>query len=146
MRWLIFLGIMFMSTLTHAQQIKDTLHNGVVIEKDIRLALLETKKAEINKRAAEARKPISGFRVQVLNTTNRTEVLNAKSKLLALYPEHKTYLIYQSPYFKLRIGNFSERSEADKMRKELGKIFTTGVFIIPVDIESKSAEKEEKNK
>ncbi|MFZ9718238.1 MAG: hypothetical protein ACO3BD_02685, partial [Chitinophagaceae bacterium] len=92
MRWHIFIGIMFVSTLTNAQQIQDTLQNGVVIEKDIRLALLETKKAEINKRAAEARKPIRGFRVQVLNTTNRTEVLNAKSKLLALYPEHKTYL------------------------------------------------------
>lgn len=145
MRWLIFTGIMFVSTLTNAQQIQDTLQSGVVIEKDIRLALLETKKAEINKRAAEARKPIRGFRVQVLNTTNRTEVLNAKSKLLALYPEHKTYLLYQSPYFKLRIGNFSERSEADKMRKELLKLFTTGVFIIPADIEPKQAEKEEKN-
>lgn len=144
MRITLLLGMMFCCFAAFAQRIEDTLHNGVIIEKDIRLSLLEAKKAEINKKAADARKPVRGFRVQVLNTTSRNDVLNAKSKLLALYPEHKTYLLYQSPYFKLRIGNFTQRSEADALRKELMKLFPTGVFIIPADVEVKPAEKEEK--
>ena len=144
MRIALLLAMIFSSFAASAQRIEDTLHNGVIIEKDIRLSLLEAKKAEINKKAADARKPVKGFRVQVLNTTSRNDVLNAKSKLLALYPEHKTYLLYQSPYFKLRIGNFTERSEADALRKELMKLFPTGVFIIPADVEVKQADKEEK--
>lgn len=144
MRVIFVFGMMFYCLTAFAQRIEDTLHNGVIVEKDIRLTLIEAKKAEINKKASDARRTAKGFRIQVLNTSDRTEVLNAKSRLLALYPEHKTYLLYQSPYFKLRIGNFTQRSEADALRRELGKMFPTGVFIIPAEIELRPAEKEEK--
>lgn len=143
--FLVMVAINGATASAFAQQMKeDTLHNGIIIEKDYRLALLEAKKAEINKKAADARKPVRGFRIQVLNTTNRNEVLNAKARLLSLYPEHKTYLLYQAPYFKLRIGNFTERAEAEAFQKELSKIFTTGIFVIPSEIEVKPAEKEDK--
>ena len=70
--------------------------------------------------------------------------LAAKSKLLTLYPDQKTYLMYQAPYFKIRIGNFVERAEADDLKKELARMFPTGVFVIPSDIEYKAPpEKEE---
>ncbi|TWI81082.1 sporulation related protein [Lacibacter cauensis] len=132
------------SAATYAQMITDTVSNNVFVVKDSRIDLLAKKKAEINKKAADARRPTKGFRIQVLNTTDRTQALAAKSKLLAQYPEHKTYLLYQAPYFKLRIGNFVERNEADDLKKELAKMFPTGVFIIPSDIEYKAPpEKEE---
>lgn len=127
-----------------AQFVADTLTNGVIVLKDARLDLLLSKKAEINKKAVEAKKSSKGFRIQVLNTTDRTQALNAKSKLLSLYPEHKSYLMYQAPYFKLRIGNFSDRKEADDLKKQLSKLFPTGVFVIPSEIEAKpDKEKEE---
>jgi hypothetical protein len=125
-----------------AQFSSDTLPNGVIVLKDVRLDLLLSKKAEINKKAIEAKKSSKGFRIQVLNTTDRTQALNAKSKLLSLYPEHKSYLMYQAPYFKLRIGNFSDRKEADDLKKQLSRLFPTGVFVIPSEIEFKP-EKEE---
>lgn len=127
-----------------AQTINDTLSNGTIITKDARYNLLVEKKAEINKRAADYKKGTKGFRIQVLNTTDRTQALNAKAKLLSLYPEHKTYLMYQAPYFKLRIGNFDERKPAEDLKKELNKLFPTGVFVIPSEIEYKpEKEKEE---
>jgi hypothetical protein len=129
-----------------AQRVQDTLANGAVIVKDARYDLLSAKKAEINKKAAESKKPTKGFRIQVLNTTDRTQALNAKSKLLSLYPDHKTYLMYQAPYFKLRIGNFEDRKEADALKKELNRLFPTGVFVIPSEIEFKpEKEKEDTN-
>lgn len=134
----------FATSYLQAQKVKDTLANGAIVVKDARYDVLSAKKAEINKKAAESKKPNKGFRIQVLNTTDRNQALIAKSKLLSLYPDHKTYLMYQAPYFKLRIGNFEDRKGADALKKELNRLFPTGVFVIPSDIELKP-EKEDTN-
>lgn len=125
-----------------AQMVTDTISNTLYVVKDTRLDLLTKKKAEINKKAADSKKPNKGYRIQVLNTTDRNQALTAKSKLLSVYPEHKTYLMYQAPYFKIRIGNFVEKNDAENLKKELTKMFPAGVFIIPSEIEVK-AEKED---
>ena len=143
-KFILFCLIVSFTAVAHAQIVTDTVNNNVYVVKDSRIDLLAKKKAEINKKAADAKKPTKGFRIQVLNTTDRTQALAAKSKLLAQYPDHKTYLMYTAPYFKIRFGNFVERSEADELKKELAKMFPTGVFIIPSDIEYKAPpEKEE---
>nr|WP_294907219.1 SPOR domain-containing protein [uncultured Lacibacter sp.] len=136
--------IVFVAFMSKAQTVVDTVGSSVYVVKDSRLDLLVKKKAEINKKAADAKRPTKGFRIQVLNTTDRNQALAAKSKLLTLYPDQKTYLMYQAPYFKIRIGNFVERAEADDLKKELARMFPTGVFVIPSDIEYKAPpEKEE---
>jgi hypothetical protein len=135
------------ASLAKAQMITDSLHNGVVVVKDERMDLLLKKKAEINKKAAAGNKVSNkGFRIQVLNTTDRNQALAAKSKLLAIYPEHKTYLMYQAPYFKIRLGNFVEKREADALRRELNRMFPTGVFVIPSEIEVKPEREKEDSK
>lgn len=123
----------------------DTVGSNVFVMKDSRFDLLVKKKAEINKKAADAKKPNKGYRIQVLNTTDRNQALATKSKLLTLYPEQKTYLMYQAPYFKIRIGNFVEKGEADDLKKELARMFPTGVFVIPSDIEYKAPPEKEEN-
>jgi hypothetical protein len=133
----------FIAASLQAQMVSDTLNNGVIITKDARYDLLVGKKAEINKKATDVKKGTKGFRIQVLNTTDRTQALNAKSKLLSLYPEHKTYLMYQAPYFKIRIGNFENRKEADQLKRELNRLFPTGVFVIPSEIEFKPEKEKE---
>lgn len=148
MKQAVLLSVVMISAISvKAQMVTDTLANGIVITRDARYDALADKKAEINKKAADFKKGTKGFRIQVLNTTDRTQALNAKSKLLSLYPEHKSYLMYQAPYFKLRFGNFEERKDADALKKELNRLFPTGVFVIPSEIEYKpEKEKEETGK
>jgi hypothetical protein len=35
----------------------------------------------------------------------------------ASFPEEKTYVIFQSPNFKVRIGNFIKKEDADKFKE-----------------------------
>lgn len=135
---ILFSVIISFAAIAKAQMLVDTLSSTVHVVKDSRFDLLTKKKAEINKKAADARKPTKGFRIQVLNTTDRNQALAIKSKLLTQYPDHKTYLMYQAPYFKIRIGNFVEKGEADDLKRELARIFPTGVFVIPSEIEYKA--------
>lgn len=142
--FLLCLLIGFVS-FVHAQMVTDTINTTVFVVKDSRFDLLAKKKTEINKKAADARKPTKGYRIQVLNTTDRNQALKIKSKLLSMYPDQKTYLMYQAPYFKIRVGNFIERAEADELKKELSRFFPAGVFVIPSDIEGAKSEKDKED-
>lgn len=134
--------IVIAGTQVQAQMKRDTLGNGIIIIKDIRYDSLSRKKAEINKKATIARTPVRGFRLQIMNSTNRTEALDAKSKMLSLYPQHKLYLQYQAPYFKLRMGNFRQYGEAASLKKEINDLFPKGITIIPSNIEYKLEQEE----
>jgi hypothetical protein len=109
----------------------------IVVKKDPRLDVLTAKQAAINKRTGmmTSNGQYKGFRVQVLSTSDRTKALNTKAMLLTRFPEEKTYTVFQSPYFKIRIGNFLKKEDADAFRKMLSKLFPEGAFVVPDVIE-----------
>jgi len=73
---------------------------------------------------------VQGWRMQLSSNSDRTEVMNIKSTFLTQYPNTKTYLTYQQPYFKLRIGDFADKNEAYQFMKEINDNFK-GIFIVP---------------
>jgi hypothetical protein len=102
----------------------------VVVHKDPRIDELIKKKAAINKATKSGARTTRGYRLLVINTNNRDEAIAAKTKVYTYFPELKAYLQYQSPYFKLRAGNFKTREEAEKYRKAMNAMFPKGVFIV----------------
>jgi SPOR domain len=142
MKYLFFFFIIAFSKL-HAAAITDT----IVVDKDPRLDVLTAKQAMINKRSAQLTSAglYKGYRLQVTSTVNREEAFKAKTALLNRFPEQKTYLIFQSPYFKVRIGNFLKREEADKFRKQLTKQLPQAAYIVEDTIEYMPQEEELQN-
>ena len=111
---------------------------SVLIHKDPRIELLVKKQIQINEETSrEARRIGKGYRLLVVNTNNRDEAVAAKTKVYTFFPELKSYLIYQSPYFKLKVGNFKDKKEAEDYRERLQKYFPKGVFIMNDTIELK---------
>src|SRR5215207_6461062 len=111
---------------------------AVVVHKDPRIELLVKKQIQINEETSrESRRTGKGYRLLVINTNQRDEAVAAKTKVYTFFPELKSYLIYQSPYFKLKVGNFKDRKEAEEYRERLQKYFPKGVFIMNDTIELK---------
>jgi len=112
--------------------------SSVIIHKDPRIDLLVKKQIQINEETSrEARRVGRGYRLLVINTNKRDEAVAAKTKVYTFFPELKSYLIYQSPYFKLKVGNFKDKKEAEDYRERLQKYFPRGVFIMNDTIELK---------
>lgn len=110
----------------------------IIVKKDPRIDVLVRKQAQINEETTrEARKVGKGFRLLVINTTKRDDAISAKAKVYTYFPELKAYLLYQSPYYKLKVGNFKERKEAADYQKKLKNYFPAGVFIMNDIIEIK---------
>jgi hypothetical protein len=127
---------LLISFSTFSQTMTDT--SSVVIHKDPRIDLLVKKQVEINEETTRnARKVARGYRLLVINTNKRDEAIGAKSKLYQYFPELKSYLYYQTPYFKVKAGNFKEKKEAEGYQKKLNKVFQKGVFIMSDLIEVK---------
>jgi hypothetical protein len=123
--------------MAHGQTIPaDT--TSVLVHKDPRLDLLVKKQASINAaiRKSSAR-TARGYRLLVINTSKRDEAIDAKTKVYTYFPDLKAYLVYQTPYFKLKAGNFKTREDAEKYQQQLKTIFPKGVFIINDIIEVK---------
>lgn len=116
-------------------QVTDT---TVTVEKDPRIDLLVRKQIEINEvTTRESRRFVPGFRIQVMNSPDRAKVFAAKARVFEQFPDWKPYLLYQSPNYKLRVGNFKTQEEAQDAMKQLSKIFPTGLYVIPDVIELK---------
>lgn len=131
MKYFFFFSFLLMAIGAAAQDA-----SPVVIHKDPRLDLLLKKQGEANASIKKANaRTAKGYRLLVINTNKRDEAMAAKTKVYTSFPELKAYLVYQSPYFKLKVGNFRTREEAQQYQKSLGYYFPKGVFVIPDTIE-----------
>ncbi|PWT72423.1 MAG: sporulation protein [Bacteroidetes bacterium] len=112
--------------------------NSIVVHKDPRIDLLIKKQIQINEETTrDSRRNVPGYRIQVINSSDRNKVFAAKTKIYQDFPELKPYLIYQPPNYKLKVGNFKTPEEADPYLKELSKMFPSGVYVIHDVIEIK---------
>ncbi|MBM3413501.1 MAG: SPOR domain-containing protein [Bacteroidetes bacterium] len=115
---------------------KDTATVSVI--KDSRIDELIQKQIQINlETSRNARRQDKGFRLLIISTTLREEALAAKTKVYSYFPELKAYLFHQSPYYKVKAGNFKDRKEAELYQRRLALLFPKGVFIINDIIEVK---------
>ncbi|WP_212001794.1 SPOR domain-containing protein [Chitinophaga sp. HK235] len=106
--------------------------NGTVkVTKDPRLDVLIRKQIYINTLSVRSQ---SGFRVQVISTNKRGDANEAKARVMQLYNDYRTYMDYQAPYFKVRVGDFKTREEATELRDKLSSLFSGGVFVVPAII------------
>jgi len=114
-----------------------------IIHKDSRIDVLGRKMAEYNEGLALKVKMVSGYRLMLLNTTDRALALKLRSALLQQYPEHKLYMSFLAPYIKLKMGNFIDKADAEKIRKELQKlnIVTGNIYLVNEKIELKPVDK-----
>ncbi|MBP5418264.1 MAG: SPOR domain-containing protein [Bacteroidales bacterium] len=58
---------------------------------------------------------LNGYRVQVYSGSGvkaKAEAKAAQIKLQTLYPNEKVYIVYNAPFWRVRIGDFRYRSEA----------------------------------
>jgi len=116
---------------------------SVVVYKDTRIDLLIKKQIDINEETTrENRRTASGYRILVINSNDRKKVFAAKAKIYQLYPELKPYLLYQAPFYKLKVGNFRTKEEAEEFRIELSRDFPTGLYIVRDIIEVKPERRE----
>jgi hypothetical protein len=121
--------------------------NRVTIVKDSRLDELAKKEQAFNEKAALPR-TAKGYRLMVLNSSDRNYAMKIRTQLLQRYPEQKVYMSFQPPNIKLKFGNFTDKEDAENYRKEIlrNKLVTNNVYVVPETIEIKPEKNKDKEK
>lgn len=146
MKKIIFLAAFLYSLNVIAQDTSVNDTNSVVVHKDPRIDMLVSKQAQINEETSrDARKTTKGFRLMIISTNSRDEAISAKTKVYTYFPELKAYLWHQSPYYKVKAGNFKDRKEAEAYQKKLNVYFSNGVFIMNDIVETKPEKSREED-
>ena len=121
-----------------AQDLDNDSLQHVSVNSDPRVNALVKKSREIKEAEyLTAIKNMSGFRLQVINTNDRNKALSVKTRMLSDFPEENTYFIYHAPYFKIQMGNFRTREDAEELLQKVKKIYPAGIFIVPAKIQMK---------
>lgn len=113
------------------------------IHKDKRVDFFGKKMAEYNESLALKIQLVNGYRLMLLNTTDRDLAMKVRTTLLQQFPEHKVYMTFQSPYIKLKIGNIIDKNEAEKLKKQITdlNIVTGNIYLLNEKVEQKPVDK-----
>ncbi len=114
-----------------AQDSRDTSHYGkITYIQDNDITSL------INKHVicSENNKTISGYRVQIHFGSEREKAKDIRTRFLKSYPEISAYEVYQQPNFKIRVGDFRTKLEAQKFQRMIVSEFTSS-FVVSDEIQ-----------
>jgi hypothetical protein len=98
------------------EAIKDS--GNIRIIQDDKVDLLVSKHIQIN----QNRKGIDGFRIQIFFDSGNNSKTRAKSiyeSFMAKYPDIGTYLTFKTPNYKVRIGDFRTKLDAQRFLNEI---------------------------
>jgi hypothetical protein len=111
----LWLGVLFFCIASHAQ---------VQITEDPAVASLVQRHVDQNRMSTT----ISGWRIQLLATTDRRKVENEESKFIQRYPLIQVDWVHSKPYYKLKAGAFSNRLDATRLLKEFNKYYPSALL------------------
>lgn len=77
---------------------------------------------------------LEGWRIQLIFKDQKEEILPYQIKFTNLYPEIPVQIAFDSPNYKLTVGNFRTRNEALKIKHQISKNFP-GAYPVPIIID-----------
>lgn len=143
MKKIVCLLIILLTAKVHLAQTAGTdttAPSMVTVKKDHRIDLLAKVQVDIavanTKKAARFTK---GYRLFVLKTDDREYAMKVRAYLLQNFPDEKVIMSYQAPFIKMKFGDFVEKDEAERIKKQIikGGVIKGGVYVVPDTIEVK---------
>jgi hypothetical protein len=124
MRFLLTFILLLITTILYSQD--------VIIEND-GVTIIMDKKIDSLIKLRCVRKldynMMPGWRVQLDFSNDKNKLIKTRDKFITYHPKIETYLTFDAPYWKLVVGNFPEKNEAEKLVKEIRPHYE-GIFIL----------------
>lgn len=79
---------------------------------------------------AEGLEMTQGYRVQLLSGKDAEAAMEAKRRAIFMF-EESVYLDFESPYYKLRVGDCLTREEAEALRRKAQRNGFSNPWIVP---------------
>ncbi|HNB80571.1 MAG TPA: SPOR domain-containing protein [Chitinophagaceae bacterium] len=151
--FLFFIGFAAAKAQDAEVQPDSLLPQHVHIFKDPRLDILDTRPPLMAKLEAEEKakvipvyKPIvsadgkkkvtgsifttKGYRIIIYNGPDRKQAMDVKNRFARMFPDKRSYMSYNVPSYKIKVGDFEDKKEANEFLRIISKAYPTS-FIVP---------------
>lgn len=123
----IFFNCWILPLFTYSQErVSDT--GKIEIIQDPRLETLLTKHIQINQNKGG----MEGFRIQIFSDSgnnSKNQAQAANDGFIARFPTIKTYLSFKSPNYRVRIGDFRNRLDAQRFLLEIASDYPNAFIV-----------------
>jgi sporulation related protein len=112
-------------SLCSAQDTTITFSKYASVKEETKIVSLAAKYDEYNNKKEFA----DGYRIQIMYTDIRSDAYKNKGQMYKDFPDLKSYVEYEEPSYKLRIGDFKTRLEATFFMQQVTPLYP-GAFIV----------------
>ena len=109
-----------------------SVNKNYIVKQDEKISELLAKYKDYNHKKEFA----EGYRIQIMYTDVRDEVYKSKGAMYKEFPDLASYVEYEQPYYKLRLGDFKSRLEATYFLQQVITLYP-GAFIVKDKIKIK---------
>ena len=113
---LLFLLLFPLASLFSQEAVKD--YGNIQLVQDEKVDLLVSKHIQIN----ENSKGMNGYRIQVFfdsGTNSKIRATSVYDNFLVKYPDVGAYLTFKAPNYKVRVGDFRTKLDAQRFLNEI---------------------------
>jgi hypothetical protein len=132
----VFFGVCFQGNVAFAQGQSSTESEKNANPYSVNPAALNTLRQRA-KKVAEEQPGLEGFRIQLYSSSGAesyTIAAKVQNDFQKLYPDIPSYVVHQKPSFKVRVGDYRHRLDAERFLIELKESFPDA-FIVKDRIE-----------
>jgi len=126
---IIFLFTGFVSVGAQNPEIsKDEVNQRSYVSRDERVDVLQDAHRRINQQTG-----MNGFRVQIYTDSGNRSKLRTdrvKADFDSRYPQIPSYISYDEPYYKLRVGDFRTRLDALRFLNEVSSTYLSAIIVV----------------
>ena len=119
MKQILFAIFVCLPFILNAQQKVDS--GFVNVHVDSRIANVVNKPSNVTKGYIGTKR---GFRVQIYNGNDRKKASQVKVDFMRAFPGVRAYMVYANPQFRIRVGDFTARSDASAFSSKLASKFS----------------------
>ena len=118
------IGFLFLMVFIHSVSAQEI--GTVQVTKDPQIDSLIAKRLALSKNSRSGGSiEVSGLRVQVFSGLERQQAYAEQAKFKVRFPANNTYISYVQPNYRVRVGDFRTRLEAEKFMIELKRYYSS---------------------
>lgn len=96
----------------------------------------QTPSSQTEQTVKETIKMTPGYRVQIAALSNQEEAMAIQKEAMLKFADQEVYLTFEPPYYKIRVGDFLTRYDAEKLQKEAIKMGYKDAWIVRTKVKS----------
>jgi len=100
--------------------------HGVVVHADPRLDVILKKNKSMLTGGIRSGQ---GYRVQIYNGNDRNKATEIKVDFMRRFPGIRTYMTYVQPQFRVKVGDYRTRAEAEKVYEQVSTLYNACMIV-----------------